>query len=76
MSQNIYIHNITKGFYNEELSDAVELSEVGDVIKFSIAGSALVIDLITLEEDRLNEFEYVKEMFLNRFTQFHEEIFI
>lgn len=79
MGQRTFIHNITKGFYNEEIGDAVEKSEKGDVIKFSRAGNALVIDLLTLETsdaDSFKEFQFVKDEFLNRFKEFHEEEFV
>jgi len=76
MGQRTFIHNITKGFYNEELGDAVEQSEKGDVIKFSRAGNALVIDLLTLDGDEFKEFQFVKDEFLERFKEFHEENFI
>ena len=75
MAQKIFIHNITKGFYNEELGDAVEKSDKGDLIKFSYAGCSLMIDLITLKEDKFNEYQYVKDRFLEYFKEFHEESF-
>lgn len=76
MAQKTFIHNITKGFYNEELGDAVEKSDKGDIIKFSRAGNALVIDLLTLEGDSFKEFEFVRTEFLERFKDFHEESFV
>ena len=76
MGQRTFIHNITKGFYNEELGDAVEQSEKGDVIKFSRAGNALVIDLLTLDVDYFNDFQFVRYEFLEKFKEFHEEDFI
>ena len=76
MAQRTFIHNITKGFYNEEIGDAVEKSERGDIIKFSRAGNALVIDLLTLEGDNFKEFQFVKDEFLKLFKDFHEKEFI
>ena len=47
MGQKAYWHNLTQGWFNEnDLGDAVENSRKDDVIKFSIRGNALVLDLL------------------------------
>ena len=47
MGQKAYYHNLTKNWYNENsYNDAVENSEVGDQIKFTFRGNALVFDLL------------------------------
>lgn len=52
MGQIAYWHNLTKGWFNEnDYGDAVENSEVGDVIKFSIRGNALMLDLNKVDLD-------------------------
>ena len=73
-----YYHNITKGWYNEnDCGDAVENSYVGDVIKMSFRGNALMIDLLyeDLEIESKGEHDWARKQFLNYFKEFHEEEF-
>lgn len=74
MSQSVYYHNLTKGWFNEnDYGDAVENSDAGDVIKFSIRGSALIFDL--LKEDSTieysGEYEWARDKFVDYFEEFH-----
>ena len=78
MSQKVYFHNVTQGIYNiNDLTDAVEMCELGDDIKFSIRGSALMYDLQTLSDgdDVCREYQYIKDNFCKHFLYFHEENF-
>lgn len=79
MSQKVYYHNLTKNWFNEnDYGDAVENSDFGDIIKFSIRGSALIFDL--LKEDSTIEYsgehEWVRDKFLDYFEEFHGKQFI
>jgi len=79
MSQSVYYHNLTKGWFNEnDYGDAVEKSDVGDIIKFSIRGSALIFDLqkedSTIEYS--GEYEYARDKFLDYFKKYHGKQFI
>lgn len=72
----IYFHNITKNWYNLNcLVDAVEESDKGDDIKFTVRGNAQVFDLRTLEPDDAKDYEYVRREFTEYFKEFHEEEF-
>lgn len=78
MSQSVYYHNLTKGWFNEnDYVDAVENSDAGDLIKFSIRGSALMFDL--LKEDSTieysGEYEWARDKFLDYFEEFHGQKF-
>lgn len=78
MSQQVYYHNLTKGWFNEnDYGDAVENSELGDIIKFSIRGSALIFDL--LKEDSTieysGEYEWARDKFMDYFEEFHGQKF-
>ncbi len=76
MGQQTYYHNITRGWYNEnDYGDAVENSEVGDVIKMSFRGNALMFDLIEvdLEIEYQGEHDWARKQFKKYFKKFHGE---
>jgi hypothetical protein len=75
MGQSTYYHNLTKNWFNEnDYADAVENSEVGDVIKMSFRGNALVIDLLKedLEIESKSQHDFARKQFLDYFKEFHE----
>jgi hypothetical protein len=75
MGQSTYYHNLTKNWFNEnDYGDAVENSEVGDVIKMSFRGNALVIDLLKedLTIESKGEHDLARKQFLDYFKEFHE----
>ena len=73
MGQRYYWHNISKNIYNEnDLGDFVDECEKGDVIKFTDRGSAIIYDLETLKEDQFNEYQYVKDNFLEKFKEVNQ----
>ena len=74
MGQSTYYHNLTKNWFNEnDYGDAVENSEVGDVIKMSFRGNALVIDLLNedLKIEYKGEHDWARKQFLDKFKKFH-----
>lgn len=76
MSQSIYYHNITKDWYNEnDYGEAVENSEKGDLIKFSVRGNAQMFDLEKLEPEDAKDYDYAKEQFCNYYYEFTGEYF-
>jgi len=78
MGQQTYYHNLTKNWFNEnDYGDAVENSDKGDIIKMSFRGNALMIDLkeIDSEIESEGEHDWVRNQFLERFKEFHEEDF-
>lgn len=79
MGQNTYYHNLTKGWFNENsYSDAAENSDVGDIIKMTFRGNALVIDLLNYDPEIEDNYEHnwARERFLTVFKEFHEISFI
>jgi hypothetical protein len=75
MGQSTYYHNLTKNWFNEnDYGDAVENSEVGDIIKMSFRGNALVIDLLKedLEIESKGEHDWARKQFLDYFKEFHD----
>ena len=79
MGQIAYWHNLTQGWFNEiDLGDAVENSNKKDIIKFSIRGNALIMDLriedLYIESE--GEFSHIRQQFLDYFEEFHCEKFI
>ncbi len=79
MGQSAYYHNLTKNWFNEnDYGDAVENSDVGDVIKMSFRGNALVIDLFKedLEIESKGEHHWARKQFLDYFKVFHEVDFL
>lgn len=78
MSQSTYYHNITQNWYNEnDYGDAVENSEVGDIIKMSFRGNALVIDLLSEDPkfEYAGEHDWARDQFLDYFKKFHGKEF-
>ena len=74
MGQSAYYHNISKDWYNEnDVSDAAENSEVGDKIKISFRGNALMIDLLKedLKIESKGEHEEERNKFLSYFKKYH-----
>ncbi|WP_116787649.1 hypothetical protein [Flavobacterium psychrotrophum] len=68
----IYYHNLTKGIFNEnDLGDAVESADPGDVIKFTARGCAIVFDINAPAEDEGEEYDYVREDFKRYFDEYH-----
>ena len=79
MGQSAYYHNLTKNWFNEnDYGDAVENSEVGDVIKMSFRGNALVIDLLKedLKIEDKGEHDWARKQFLEYFKKFHGVDFV
>lgn len=79
MGQKAYYHNLTKGWFNmNDYGDAVENSDIGDIIKFSIRGSTLLFDL--LKEDSTIEYSgensHYREQFLDYFKRYYGKKFI
>lgn len=75
MGQKTYYHNITKNWYNEnDCYTAVENSDVGDVIKFSFRGNALVFDLFVEDPEIENkgEHEWARKQFLDYQKEINE----
>lgn len=69
----IFLHNITKNWYNEtELIEAVENSEKGDLIKYTISGDAQIYDLKTLISINKND---IKHLFIEKFKEINNENF-
>jgi hypothetical protein len=74
MGQSIYYHNLTKNWFNEnDYIDAVESSSLGDVIKMSFRGNALMFDLLKedLQIEDKGEHEWARKQFLDYFKQFN-----
>ena len=64
----ILYHNLTKNRFNEtDLEDAVYNSSVGDIIKFTMSGDALIYDL---KDDK--EYPSVRTNFLDLFEEVNE----
>jgi hypothetical protein len=79
MGQKTYYHNLTKKWFNEnDYHDAVENSEVGDIIKMSFRGNALIIDLLKedLEIESKGEYQWARDKFLDYFKEHHKVNFI
>ncbi|MGK6342877.1 hypothetical protein ACMGDK_11595 [Chryseobacterium sp. DT-3] len=79
MGQKTYYHNLTKGWFNENsYSDAAENSEIGDILKMTFRGNALVFDLLDyypeIEDD--HEHDWAREQFLTAFREIHNTSFI
>jgi len=75
MESKTYYHNLTKNWFNKsDYKDAVESSDIGDIIKISFSGNALVIDLIKedLEIESKGEYAWARKQFLDYFKKFHE----
>ena len=74
-----YYHNLTKGIFNENcLDDAVEGSSIGDVIKMSFRGNALMIDLVKedLDVENAGEHDWDRQQFIDLFKSYHKKLFI
>lgn len=68
----IFYHNLTKNWFNEtDLEDAVYNSSMGDVIKFTFSGSAMIYDL---KDDR--EYPSIRTEFLDLFEEVNEIKFL
>ncbi|ROH98268.1 hypothetical protein EGI16_21565 [Chryseobacterium sp. G0240] len=79
MGQKTYYHNLTKGWSNENsYSDAAENSDVGDIIKMTFRGNALLIDLLNYDSEIEDNYEHnwAREQFLRAFKEYHETSFI
>lgn len=75
----VYYHNITKCWYNEnDIIDAVENTSIGDVIKFSISGNALLFDMDKIDRStELNdEYSWVRLQFNELFEQHKQNNFL
>lgn len=78
MSQSTYYHNLTQNWFNEnDYVDAAENSDVGDIIKMSFRGNALMIDLIyeDLKIESKGEHDWAREQFFEKFEEFHGQKF-
>lgn len=76
MGQRAYWHNLTQGWFNEnDLVDAVENSNKTDIIKFSVRGCALMLDLRkeNKQDESEEEFNHIRKEFLDYFEDFHCE---
>jgi hypothetical protein len=73
MGQNIYFHNITKNWFNcNDLGDAAESSEHGDLIKFSVRGNAQMFDLATLTPSDAEDYSHYRQDFIDCFKTFND----
>lgn len=73
----IFYHNLTKRWYNKScLIDVVESADPNDIIKFSVAGNALLFDIIKKGDDEsLGEFDDIRQNFLQVYKELNGECY-